>query len=253
VIQKKIVFIGASNLMFNYDFAAIEKSFPDYKVFSCTHYEPCGIQVLLNNLTRLKNRNKSILVLDLPYTFYTANKFIPVESEEFLSLYSKSSLYHLLDIHFFLKQSIKVPYSLIGNMYHLYENKGNIDPIFYPAKNCQSKNNFRNINSNTKDFFVKADEIERNYLEFLHKEIRKLGFKRYYFVFPPILQNNFQIEKQELKLLESKFNFINDFNESIYPIDCFFDKCHHLNYLGRNLCTQQIIRKLSSKLINVEE
>jgi hypothetical protein len=242
--KTNILIVGASNIGYNYDFQMLKSELPHCNIITCSLLEPYGVGLLLENLERLDKKNKIIAIWDLPYTFYEKQKYLPLESNSFISQYTLKSVKELFSQSYSSKSVLLLPFSVIHN--YNYFHSLQIDPI---SENSESANSGSiNINKNEKDFIVQSYEFDKGYIDYLLKQIDLLRFRANYFWRPAILDHGNKINYDREIYLDKKIKYLLSRRESQYSLKFFFDKRHHLNQNGKKNNTRLLIAKIKRKI-----
>src|SRR5690606_1496340 len=98
--KPNLVFIGASNIEYNYNYERLAETFKSYNIITCHYTEPSGIFVTIEKSKSLGLGEKDIAVLCLPHSFYEPAKFLPLNRNSTLQRLTKTGFLNSMKFDF---------------------------------------------------------------------------------------------------------------------------------------------------------
>lgn len=253
--KNKIVIVGSSNVRHNFDYDLLNMKLNNHSVIGVTVNEPSGLYVLWYKLKKLNLTKNDIVVFALPYSLYSEDKFLPITSrKKFLSLnlikssfneFKKETSINLLNIKFSnIKNALKT--RELEKRYTIYENKffgytKKIDSLYLNCYSNEEDNFF--INDNRSVFNSKA------ILKF-NDILNKKNNPEFFFRFPVLMENQFELNKSKILFLEKNLNFINSVESAIFERNYFYDQWYHLNFCGAQQNSLNLIEEITPFIEN---
>tara|TARA_Y100000991_G_scaffold172044_1_gene133825 strand:- start:437 stop:1348 length:912 start_codon:yes stop_codon:yes gene_type:complete len=253
--KNKIVIVGSSNVRYNFDYDLLNMKLNNHSVIGVTANAPSGLYVLWYKLKKLNLTKNDIVVFALPYSLYSEDKFLPITSRnKFLSLnlikssfneFKKETSINLLNIKLSnIKNALKT--RELEKRYTIYENKffgytKKIDSLYL---NCYSNEDDKFfINDNRSVFNSKA------ILKF-NDILNKKNNPEFFFRFPVLMENQFELNKYKILFLEKNLNFINSVESAIFERNYFYDQWYHLNFCGAQQNSLNLIEEITPFIEN---
>lgn len=242
----KIIFIGSSNLSYNYNYDAIKNAFPKYDIYLIGKDAHQGIGISLLTLKNLKTTDNDILFFALPHSHYLPKYLVPFGNKYVKNLHSQELLLEYRYVIFAYTNIFQITKSLF---YQIIKPVSLNKPIF-PLRIVNTNNAEKHksqIRKSTEEFkqWYSVDIRDPNtyYLNWLKHNLSGLNGNKLFW-YTPLMQNQFQLNQKFIPKTESTFYFLNSFSESIYTSELFYDKRYHLNEKGRRINTRKVITQL---------
>ena len=251
--NKKIVFIGGSNLAFGLNSEEICKTFPDYKIINFGLHAGIGIRYVLKEVVPfLKKEDILIIIPEYENYFYDG-----IGGETLFEIIGIEKSFKNIDIKY-LKNFSKILPALINS---LNWNKKNNN---YNLSFTYDRRGFNNYGDYTEHWkynskktilpsLIKKNKISNNLIKDIEKIIKKLESNGIIvYLLPPVYQkSSYEINKEKITNLEEQMTikFILPVKTFIYNDSLFFDTVYHLNKIGVDKRTLEIIKFLKSKKI----
>lgn len=251
---RKLIIAGASNAQYNYNYEKIQEEFKDYNVLGSTINEPSGLMVILHKIKQLKLDSNDVVILSLPYSSYSKEKFLPIISKskyiskevvkssfEFSSKMTVSSFLRVNILN--IRKALYTPDYLHRRSLtepHIY-NALREQPLYYDSL-------YLNCYHNAEDKFYIRDataEFDEEYLNLLKTRIPEFLGAKVYYRFPVLPEGEFSLNNTKAIWLENNLPFINNIGSSIVDLNLFFNQWYHLNKCGAEANTEAVINELS--------
>ena len=253
--KPRLILVGSSNIDYNYDYMYLNEKIKKYNVIGCNLNEPSGFFSTVSKLQRLKLRSNDVVVFCLPHSFYESKKFLPINS------YKKAGFQWQIignAIVNFPTESLSAIFidNKIEDVYQMYGNKKSesreldLSPRFRIKSDVETDSIYMNCSKvkNKGPFLVTSTSFEKEYIDRINKYLKKELPCRYVFRYPVVLLNNYNLNEQRLNYIELKFNFVNEFKNSIYTYEDFYNQTYHLNKCGRTKCSEKLLIELKDFL-----
>jgi len=255
--KNKIVIVGSSNVRHNYDYDLLDSTFNNHSVIGVTLNEPSGLYALWYKLKRLNLTKNDIVVFSLPYSLYNKDRFLPITSRsKFLSLnlikscfneYKKETLMNLLNIKFSnILSALTTREYKNDYKYNQKETK-----FFGYTKNNDSL--YKRCYTNKEDkFFINDSEGDLNRKTILkfNSLLNKKNSPKFFFRFPVLMENQFQLNTSKIFFLEENLNFINSYETPVSKRNLFYDQWYHLNFCGAQQNSLNFIQEIKTYIPN---
>jgi hypothetical protein len=259
--KPRIIFAGASNLIYNFDYDRIEERFPGFTVTGGLFTEPSGVFVIIDKIKEMKPAPDDIIIMCLPHSLYQSVQFMQlndtltlrvatrktlIEALRFNPIYTLRSIAnidvrHVPGIAKWIKGSKrsqrKTPKAVPGHSPDKFGG-GQKDPLFLECW------------TNPSDVFhVGSNDFDRRYLASLFKSIHGYISCRVMFRFPAVQRDNFSLNMDRIRYLQENQRFLNTFEESQFSREYWFNQWYHLNRCGRDLNTEMLIKELEDLIL----
>ena len=251
--SRKLIIAGASNAEYNYDYKKIQEEFKNYNVLGSTINEPSGLMVNLYKIKQLELDSDDVVILCLPHSSYSKEKFLPISSRnKFISkevVKSSFSFSPKMTLISFLRVNIlNIRHALytsdISDIRRYTESK------IYNALHEQplySDNLYSECYHNPENKFYINDitaEFDEEHLNFLKTRIPEFLGAKVYYRFPVLPKGEFLLNNTKVSWLESNLKFINNVNSSLVDVNLFYNQWYHLNECGAEANTEAVINEL---------
>lgn len=252
--NKKIVFIGGSNLAFGINSLEIERKFPKYKVINTAVHAGIGLRYMLDDIKVYLKKDDIVIIAPEYDHFYTDGRG-DYALWEVLS--SKKSLENVSFTVFYRS----LPNLLQGITHILFarENKDFNKKFTYDRRGFNKNGDYTEHWQYEPKEKIKPSIIAENssikismvnYLEKFIDDSKSKGIQ--VSLLPPVFQkSSFEINKRKIEEVESTLITKFDVNpkQFAYSDNLFFDTPYHLNKIGVAIRTEQIIFYLKNKKI----
>lgn len=250
----KIVIAGASNTLYNFDYSQIQREFQNYTVLGSTGSEPSGLMVILHKLKRLNLDSNDIVILCLPHSLYSKDKFLPIINGQKLMtkdvVLSSFKFNPIMTLKSLLRISLfNIRDVLSSRTKEAWES--HTETILYNSLKdlpIHTDKMYLECFHNSEDKFNindKYSEFDIEYLNFLKKNIPEFLGAKVYYRFPELPYGDYSVNTKKIFWLETNYPFINEFESSVYSKVLFYNQWYHLNKCGAELNTSNLIKELS--------
>ncbi len=250
--KPKIILVGASNILYNYDIRYLNKVFPEYNVIGCHYTASSGLYVTLDKLSYLQPSKNDIIVFDFPHSYYESANYIPVNELKTIRLMTKKIL-----VGSFLHNPLYATKSFLRlnpkDFLHVFKEHGQRkerkDTIHFRYTYPIRKPRYLTCwTSDENKFTVSSSGFEKEYVQSLANVLHAQFPSRILFRFPALRKNDFAIDTARVHYLEKEYPFLNTFTSSLYDTPLMFDQWYHLNQCGQRLNTPDLEKELKKHL-----
>ena len=252
--KPNLILIGASNLYYNYDYQMLRRSLGAYNISSFNNSASKGGFFILDELENLDLNEKDILVFCLPHSFYESEEFLPLKHLLSKDAIPKKTVLNALKANLLLSLKSFLEISIMDVIQLSQQGPSPEAAIDLGATRNKLTNHYNDSlyeacwSSDKNSFNIKSEYFEQDYIHSFCSYIYSNFPCKVVFRFPPVREDDFNINQERLKYLKSAHPFLNKFSESIYPKELFFDQWYHLNKCGREENTMKTIRELQDYL-----
>lgn len=243
--EKRIIFIGGSNLAFGLDSLKIEREFTDYKVINTAVHAGIGFRYMLSDIKEYLKKDDIVILVPEYSHFYNSGVgnyafWEVISSKESLENIDFTILYKSLPS---LLQGVKG--ILVSNPNEEFDKK-----FTYDRRGFNKQGDYINhwkYSSKEKILPEKINKIQLtdsifNYLENFMKEMedKEICVK----LLPPVFQKtSYDLNEAKIKEIQVKLKRQFEINPDVfkYEDELFFDTPYHLNKKGVEKRTNQII------------
>lgn len=251
---RKLIIAGASNTEYNYNYLKIQEEFKDFNVLGSSVNAPSGLMVNLYKIKQLDLDSSDVVILCLPHSLYSKEKFLPISSKQ--KVISKEVVKSSFKFSPMMTVITFLRVNILNIRHALYTRdilgvRKYTDPHIYNAIHEQplySDTLYSECYHNTEDKFFINDataEFDEEYLGLLETRIPEFLGAKVYYRFPVLPNGEFLLNNTKVSWLESNFNFINNIGSSIVELNLFYNQWYHLNECGAEANTEAIINELS--------
>jgi len=252
--KPNIILIGASNLYYNYDYQMLRKGLNAYNITSFNNSASKGGFFILDELAHLNLRERDIMVFCLPHSFYESEEYLPLKHLISSDVIPKKTVLNALKANLLLslKSFLEISIMDVIELYQPVPSAAEVVDLDASRNKLTSHHNDSLFeacwSSDENNFTIKSQHFEPDYIHSFCNYIYSNFPCKVVFRFPPVREDDFNINKERLEYLESSHQFLNKFTESIYTTELFFDQWYHLNKCGREESTKKMIKELKDYL-----
>jgi hypothetical protein len=248
--KPKLVLVGSSNLDHNFDYVKLNNHFKNYDVLGCNLNEPSGLYALLAKLQRLDIDSNDLLIFCLPHSLYETDKFFPLKSFKKTGFSKSLILNSITDQPYqFLTSLVTTKIRDVSALLKNYkqnpsDNKEGLSFLEIPTVHLDSK--YLDCWVNDQDrFFIRSESYDEDHLIYISALLETKFSAQVLFRFPPLKKDEFNINPKRIDYLREHYNFINDFESSVYKNSFWYNQWYHLNACGRDFNTQNFIQQIT--------
>ena len=251
VENKRIIFIGGSNLAFGLDSSMIEKEFLGYKIINMGLHGGIGIKYLLEDCKKYLKKGDVLVIVPEYENFYNNGSGT---SALWYILSLKKNLENIGIINF----TRSLPYLLTATKEILMtnENKEYGQNFSYDRRGFNRNGDYTEHWKYKGKEKIKVDILPNskitnstiNYLEKFIEQSRKREIK--IILLPPVFQkSSYKINEENIKEISNSLITKFEVEPEVFSYDdnLFFDTAYHLNRQGVDLRTKEIIKILKKK------
>ena len=251
VENKRIIFIGGSNLAFGLDSSMIEKEFLGYKIINMGLHGGIGIKYLLEYCKKYLKKGDVLVIVPEYENFYNNGSGT---SALWYILSLKKNLENIGIINF----TRSLPYLLTATKEILMtnENKEYGQNFSYDRRGFNRNGDYTEHWKYKGKEKIKVDILPNskitnstiNYLEKFIEQSRKREIK--IILLPPVFQkSSYKINEEKIKEISNSLITKFEVEPEVFSYDdnLFFDTAYHLNRQGVDLRTKEIIKILKKK------
>ena len=251
VENKRIIFIGGSNLAFGLDSSMIEKEFLGYKIINMGLHGGIGIKYLLEDCKKYLKKGDVLVIVPEYENFYNNGSGT---SALWYILSLKKNLENIGIINF----TRSLPYLLTATKEILMtnENKEYGQNFSYDRRGFNRNGDYKEHWKYKGKEKIKVDILPNskitnstiNYLEKFIEQSRKREIK--IILLPPVFQkSSYKINEEKIKEISNSLITKFEVEPEVFSYDdnLFFDTAYHLNRQGVDLRTKEIIKILKKK------
>ena len=251
VENKRIIFIGGSNLAFGLDSSMIEKEFLGYKIINMGLHGGIGIKYLLEDCKKYLKKGDVLVIVPEYENFYNNGSGT---SALWYILSLKKNLENIGIINF----TRSLPYLLTATKEILMtnENKEYGQNFSYDRRGFNRNGDYTEHWKYKGKEKIKVDKLPNskitnstiNYLEKFIEQSRKREIK--IILLPPVFQkSSYKINEEKIKEISNSLITKFEVEPEVFSYDdnLFFDTAYHLNRQGVDLRTKEIIKILKKK------
>ncbi|MCB8566679.1 hypothetical protein [Fusobacterium ulcerans] len=251
VENKRIIFIGGSNLAFGLDSSMIEKEFLGYKIINMGLHGGIGIKYLLEDCKKYLKKGDVLVIVPEYENFYNNGSGT---SALWYILSLKKNLENIGIINF----TRSLPYLLTATKEILMtnENKEYGQNFSYDRRGFNRNGDYTEHWKYKGKEKIKVDILPNskitnstiNYLEKFIEQSRKREIK--IILLPPVFQkSSYKINEEKIKEISNSLITKFEVEPEVFSYDdnLFFDTAYHLNRQGVDLRTKEIIKILKKK------
>ncbi|MFT6843497.1 MAG: hypothetical protein ACJASR_002279 [Psychroserpens sp.] len=251
----KIILVGSSNIKHNIDFSTLNTEFKNYDVIGVSLNAPSGLLSTAIKIKKLSLDKNDIIIFCVPHAFYESSQLIPIANYRKSGMTSSIIFESLFNFPLITSKEI-LALDVIA-AFKLFVNDKNrpskpMDEVtFSMTPEVQSNPKFLDCwTNNFSKFYISSTTYEQDYLESLLSYLRTDFSSKIYFRYPPIMIDNYDLNKERLTFLDANFPMLNEFEESKYEYSLWYDKRYHLNKCGMEINTGRLIHEIISKISN---
>lgn len=249
--KNRIILVGSSNLDFNYDYGKLKKHFEDYDIIGCNLNEPSGLYATLFKLKKLNPKKDDIIVFCLPHSLYEPEKLIPLGSSGKKGFSNAMVSKALVDFpQEFLTSIINIKttdtYKLLKEGEKFKEAINELQ--FSATTEADELPDFLACKKLDGQFSISSTGFDETYLLKIQEYINTSFDAEIYFRYPVVKQSEFVVSQKRIDFLKNNYPFINEFEDAIYMDKFWYNQWYHLNFCGRELSTEKLIRELRNQL-----
>ena len=249
--KARVILVGSSNLDFNYDYKVLNETFHDYDVIGCNLNEPSGLYATIHKLKRLDPKERDVIVFSIPHSLYEPAKLIPLGSIGKKGFSAAMLIESFNDFPSrFMASIINIKtsdtYKLLNEKVENIAEDGSME--FNVGTEADEFPDFINCKKLDGAFDISSMGFDEDYLKEIHGYLQKTFKAKVLFRFPAVKESEFNIDKNRLDFLSENYEFLNNFDDSIYSDEYWYNQWYHLNYCGRDLSTKKLISELTVHL-----
>lgn len=249
--EKKIIFIGGSNLAFGLNSYEIDKTFKEYKIINFGLHAGIGIKYILNEVKNYIQEGDILIIVPEYENFYNSGvgdinlwRVVGLQKNfKNLDFFYLLNFPNILDIYICF-----LDFKALNNDYgkkFTYDRRGFNEYGDYEEHwKYESK---KNIKPST----ITENKLSTIFIKDFKNDIENIKNKNIgVYLLPPVYQESSYIENRE-KIYEIEKNlgkFAEKVEEYVYSDRLFFDSSYHLNKEGVEKRTKQIIKFLEKNI-----
>jgi hypothetical protein len=255
--NKKIIFLGGSNLLYGFDSQQVKKAM-NYEVVNAGITGKTGLKALLNLAKNCLQRG-DILIISSEYEGYTEKYYYGYPTAELLNRLeiNPTNIKYYSDIRQVKNILLSVPETLklkINSILDLTQNEDNIMQYFtdngdfiyskiHPEKEYKVPQNPYTLESGNK-----AINDLRNNVRLLEEKGVNI-----FVIYPPLPETTFLLEKEYILkiknvLLDQDFKILGKPEDFIFSDESFYDSIYHLKFRLSTERTNRIIKLMENEM-----
>lgn len=245
-----VLVVGASNLVYNYNFEWLNEQNKNYNFIGCNLNEPSGLFATLHKCKNLLPKENDILVLCLPYSFYESEKFLPFKSDRKIG-FSRALLQKAFtSFPFYTMKNINdISLLDLGEITKQKEPTTDKQLQFEMTARQQTDSLYQSCWTTNEDKFnIKSTTFDKEYMMSMYRSLKTMFNCKIVFRFPVVKEGDYVLNEKRIKFMEEEFNCINKFEDSIYSNQYWYNQWYHLNACGAQLNTNKLLKELTKTL-----
>lgn len=249
--KPRIILVGSSNLDFNYDYKLLNQTFENYDVVGCNLNEPSGLYATIYKLKKLSPKKNDIILFAVPHSLYEPAKLIPLGSKGKKGFSAAMISESLSDFPMkFIEAIINIKTSDTFKLIKESNEMGiGIDSIQFSATTeADELPDFLACKKLDGAFDISSTGLDKDYLNEIQAFLKDEFEAEILFRFPAVKEFEYVIDTKRLDFLSTNYNFLNNFEVSIYSDEYWYNQWYHLNNCGRQLSTEKLIKELNTHL-----
>jgi hypothetical protein len=255
--ERKIIFLGGSNLLYGFDSQQVQNAM-DYEVINAGITVKTGLKAMLN-LAKDCLQNGDILVISSEYEGYTDKYYFSYPTAELINrleidptnVQYFSDIRQIKNILRSVSETLKLK---ISSTINLTQNESNIMQYFTDNGDfIYSKfNSVTEYKVPQKPYPLKSGKDAINDLRINVRLLEEKGVE-IFVIYPSLPETTFLLEKDyilEIKkdLQSQNFKILGKPEDFIYPDENFYDSIYHLKFKFADERTKKIIKLLENKV-----
>lgn len=257
--RKRIIIVGGSSALFGIDSKLIEKEFKDYDVVNMGLHAGLGLEFMLNDIKK-DIREGDIIIINSEYShFYGKTNGEAVLNN--VIVYNEFKNFSSLSIENIKVMLNGLPEFLRGQLAGIILGESSGDKNIMKRNNISEDGDIKDFDNkkfnitSSKNGMGKYDYKNIEIINKFNKFAEGKGAK-VYLTLAPLLDDQYSYWKEYIsEIIEkieenSQVRLISNVDQVIFEEKYMYDSVYHLNYEGRKLRTERLIKDLKTNIFN---
>ena len=252
--RPKIVLVGSSNVYINYDYDVLNDYFINYDFIGVNMAASVGFIPVISKLNQLELNPDDIIIFCMPYQLYDPDFFINFYDDLPQKALSRSTILNAFKynpkqtLKNFLAFKPKSYFSFVTDKKPTQVKADSLLKINTNQVNLLKIENYISCKKEEANFDINSMLFDKMYLTHFMAAIKTNIKSQVYFRFPSVHKGRSTVNTNKIDFMSSKYNFINDYNTSVYDSTYWYNGRYHLNKCGAIKNTDLLINEINTVL-----